>query len=355
MRFILLLALAGCAAEYDLVAPVDVHPEEITECEFEPVDGVKELQRYSCNPVFTSSDESWVDTLGSLSFNHTMVMGHPFYQLWYVGRTGNQAGEFSVGYAASTNGTDWQSHPSNPGWPTPDTSKWDGGSIQLINVAGDPNTGGYLMLYGGISRAEDFFGIGVAGSRDGLEWELLPQNPVFDLDLRYDGVDFSWPLDLKISEDYLYEAFLAGGKDEEALDLYRIQTRQADNWSEKPERVMRAGEAGAWDDEGFLDAAIVDFDGTQYMFYTGFGSWVEDGNIRYTQEAFLGLATSTDGGNTWKRETKNKPLGLHLEPSGSVTMVAARRVGTRIHLWVSDWYPELEETGVGFFVYEPPL
>ncbi len=350
-RLIPMVALLGCNSDYTIQAqPVDIHPEQVTECAFQDVDGMAGMQEYTCNPVFTASGEEWAKNLASTTFNHTMVMGHPFYQLWYVGYRNN--GDWSVGYAASPNGTDWTPHAQNPGWAASDPAAWDGDWMQNMKVSGDPNTGGYLMLYGGISR-QDQFGIGVAASRDGREWERMPGNPVLDMSLRYSGVRFSWPLDLTVREGS-YEAWLAGERNDGPLDIYRMVADRPDQWTDAPERILGAGSGGDWDDEGFLDAAYVELDGVGYLFYVGFGAWVEDPDttVRYASESYVGLAVRTDTG--WSRVRKN-PIPIHLVEDGQVDSVAARAVGNRIHLWVGQYHPDLDMNGIGLFVYEPPV
>jgi len=54
----------------------------------------------------------------------------------------------------------------------------------------------------------------------------------------------------------------------------------------------------------------------------------------------------------WER-TANKPLPLHKSESLGARIVAAEVVGSRIHLWVSDYYEAEEAWGVGLFLYEP--
>ena len=34
-------------------------------------------------------------------------------------------------------------------------------------------------------------------------------------------------------------------------------------------------------------------------------------------------------------------------------MVAARAVGSRIHIWVEDYYSDIDANGIGYFLYVP--
>jgi hypothetical protein len=348
-RLSLLALLAAGCIQYEFTA-VDVDPEEITECDFTAYDDLPELSVYECNPVFTTTGESWAANLGQLAFGETLVLGHPFFQLWYVGWD-EDYDAWSVGNAVSENGTDWLPHPENPSWPERDDGDWDAGSIQGLSVDWDPNLGGYTMLYGGISPAQDFFGVGIAGSRNGSEWALSPANPVLSLGLPYDGINYAWPLDLTIREGS-YDAYFGGETDGETIDVFRLQTDDAEDWNRAPERIFEAGEADAWDGQGVVQASVVDFNGVLYMFYVGFAQWQTSGSVRYTDQSHLGLAKSVDAGATWTRAF-DAPLPLSNTTHGDITLVAARKIGSRIHLWVGDLYPDLDTNAVGYFLYTP--
>ena len=77
-----------------------------------------------------------------------------------------------------------------------------------------------------------------------------------------------------------------------------------------------------------------------------------EGTVRETEALFLGHATRTDEDEPWERE-QDEPVPLHLAPEGRVSAVAAHAVGSRILLWVTDWYEDLDAYGVGSFVYTP--
>ncbi|MEQ1508003.1 MAG: hypothetical protein ABMB14_37590 [Myxococcota bacterium] len=341
------VALAGCGAEY-AIAPVDVHPGEVTACAFEPVDGAPGLERYTCNPVFTSSDEPWAATLTATSFGTTNVLDHPFYQLWYFAQSD---GGPLAGYATSPDGTTWTPHDDNPQWDG-DASGWDGGMVFGTEVAWDPDLRRYVLLYGAASADQSAFGLGVATSWDGAHWDAAPTNPVLDLRLPFAGTQVTWPLSMEITDGGV-SAYVGALIDADRVGMWRLESDDVTALTGLGERVFDPGTNGAFDDLGFVDASIAELDGVEYLFYVGFGAWKDLGNgVRGTTDQFLGLATSTDGGASWTR-TSTDPLPVHLDPDGAIGSVAARTVGSRILLWVTDTYPDLGP-GVGYFVYTPP-
>ena len=85
-------AVGACDQDYSISAqPPEVNPEDVTECDFSPIGGTTSqsslFRRYDCNPVFTDSDEGWAEGVRATGFHAELVLGHPFYQLWYTAST----------------------------------------------------------------------------------------------------------------------------------------------------------------------------------------------------------------------------------------------------------------------------
>jgi predicted GH43/DUF377 family glycosyl hydrolase len=346
----LALGLCACEPEYGIVAPVDVHPGDVTECAFEPVEDAPGFERYTCNPVFTATGEDWAEDLSAAAFGTTQVLGHPFYQLWYFAETDDGP---RSGYATSADGTSWEPHPDNPTWPQRRRDAWDGGRVFNTDIAWDPRLGAYVMLYAGVSTGFDTFGLGVATSADGWHWALAPSNPVIDLSLRFGGTQLAWPLTLEMSKRGEPTALIGATEDGDHIAAWRFETDDVTAWTQPGEEVFGPGRSGDFDDQGLVDAAVAEIDGVQHMFYVGFGDWrVVEGTVRESSAQFLGHATSADEGRSWERESR-EPVPLHLDQDGKITAVAAHTVGPRILLWVTDWYAEHDAFGVGYFVYTP--
>ena len=91
------------------------------------------------------------------------------------------------------------------------------------------------------------------------------------------------------------------------------------------------------------------------MFYIGFETWVEDTVNIGVISAFntsLNIATSTDGGTTWTKDSTN-PYPINLTTPGEMSAVGAQVIGSRIHFWLTDNYEGNQ--AVGYFYYEPSL
>jgi hypothetical protein len=362
-----LLALLACASDYNLKnGPVDVNPGDVTACPFTQVEDTP-FYRYDCNPVFPAQgnpDAAWASDVVDVTFAVTEVMEHPFYQAWYVGANESSDGYSGIGYAVSPDGTGWTTHPQNPVFQETAANAWDGDTMAGLQVVWDATRAAYVMVYQGINFGRNTWGMGVATSPDGVTWEKQAGNPVVDFTTQLTDLHWCWPLGLTASGDGNYTGYIAGQpiydiwdpeyyEGRQTCDVYRVQSTGLGTWTVEPTPVFGAAANGAWDDTGFTSIAIEELDGVTYMFYVGFGDWEQHTGYVSASGTFLGYATLEGG--SWVRQGR---VPLNMTTDGDVRAVAARRVGTRIHLWVTDAYPGEDaaadpQAGVGYFLFDP--
>ncbi len=360
-----LALLAGCGQEYQVVqGPVDINPGDIAECGFSPISGTR-LSVYDCNPVFAGSGEGWAEGFVSVGFRTQQVLGHPFYQIWYTAR--NPAGDrWGLGYAVSHNGTDWTPHPDNPLLRN-EEGAWDQDQMDGIQIIWDAARGEYVLWYQGYQLGTNAFdpgqwGIGVKTSPDGVAWSNLKGNGmVLDLQKQYNGVDYCWPLGVSWDASTGYSGYMAGGETPPPgafpnCEVYRFTGDDLDHpntfdFGARP--VLEAGPE-PYDAAGHASVAVVEWaEDAWYMFYVGFSDWQDNGNVITSQNHSFNLATSTDGKN-WVKDPDN-PLPVNNASPGVVRDVAAQKYGSRILLWITDYYEELDQNAVGFYIYEPDI
>lgn len=331
--------------------PVDVDPGDVTDCAFTRVDDT-DFYAYDCNPVFTTTGEDWAPYVGSTAFNVTYVMGHPFYQLWYVAY--DEDDSYAVGYAVSNNGTDWEPYPDNPLVSQEGAKPFERHVMQANQVLWDPDRGLYVMIYSGLNYSgTSDGGTGVLTSPDGIDWERIDANPVlWANDTGVDGISgFCWPLDINLHSQSGYTGFIAGSRSASGpCEGYRLDASGPADWTVDEDIAFPAGDDGEWDDEGLISLNEAELDGDHHLFYVGFGKWTEDrlNNVRIATNSYVGWARSSDGFD-WEKEPEVVPI--HQTEEGEVGAVAAVTVGSRIHLWVTDNYDDT--TGVGLFLYDP--
>jgi hypothetical protein len=356
-----LLALAGCGQEYNVSSPVNVDPNLITECPFSPVPGTR-FQRYDCNPVFTGSDEEWATSTGSVGFHVEEVLGHAFYQMWYATGLTDGTG-MGIGYAISTDGTSWESLPTNPGYQSP-SSGWNRDSLGATAVVWDSNADQYVMAYQGVNYDTDANGLGMLVSEDGRTWSEANDGEMYvNLSADVAGVTYCWPLSLAHDPELGFRGYIGGSNagplgGGDICEVYYyggpdLQNIRPDN--DAP--VLRAGQ-GVHDQKGVANAAVVELDGTWYMFYVGINEWqpVPGTNFVMPLNTTVNLATSPDGLD-WTKSEDNPILEVSVvqDTPFRIGTIAAQTVGPRIHLWIDDYYPDLDTNAVGYFLYEPGI
>jgi hypothetical protein len=107
--------------------------------------------------------------------------GNGIWKMWYAGR--DFRGNYSIGYATSTDGTTWTKYANNPVLsPSPGGTAADDASIVSPHVV--YRSGVYHMWYAGRGSSNQIF---YATSSDGVNWAKHPNNPVLRL-----GGDFAW-------------------------------------------------------------------------------------------------------------------------------------------------------------------
>lgn len=353
MRILLLMALISCSSETEIISqPPEVHPGDVTECGFSQVEETDFLE-YDCNPVFSSTDEGWAPTIGGSSFLVTEVMGHAFFQLFYIGwGDDDRDGNYGLGYALSPDGTNWSPHQQNPMIEPSVSSAWDGSGMDAPRVVWDEESQQYVMLYQGynLDPTNLQFAMGVATSTDGQDWTRFPLNPVLNMAAPSGNVQsWCWPLGLTRGLVGGFNGYMAGiRKNRTACEVFQIVASDITNWEPQNDVLLAAGQSGDWDDEGYTSLAIAELEGTHYLFYTGFGKWENLGSYQETRKSYLGMATSSDG-SSWTKTGEIIPINN--TTAGHVGSVAAASIGGRIHLWVSDRYGD--NNAVGYFLFDP--
>lgn len=85
------------------------------------------------------------------------------------------------------------------------------------------------------------------------------------------------------------------------IKIYRLTSRDSTTWTLNPTTpVLEKGSSGQWDDKSVETPSVVKFNGTYYMFYTGYRN-----NSAVDFE--IGYATSSDG-ITWTKSASNPIL-----------------------------------------------
>ncbi|MEC7983634.1 MAG: hypothetical protein VX278_00640, partial [Myxococcota bacterium] len=186
--------------------------------------------------------------------------------MWYTAEQDSGGFKKSIGYAVSSNGTEWTSHPSNPLLAV-DPTGWDQDSIASQVIVWDPIDTQYIMAYQGFTVGGTW-GLGIATSPDGVSWTKSAQNPALNFNdysyteddlwsyfcndfvedrtiCDYYGISYSssyepvvgvqpcWPLTITISDRGLLRGYIAGTDTRRAIETaFDWAQLEADLWAE---------------------------------------------------------------------------------------------------------------------------
>lgn len=351
------LAAVACGNETNLRSSFEsVDPVDVLPCEFSPLSGSR-MSVYDCNPVFTSVDEPWLESVDSVAFRTEFVMGHPVFQVWYTGALAVSDTRWGLGHAISADGINWTPHPDNPLYvPTTD---WDRDAATGVNIVFDADADAYALTYQGSNLDGDpaSLGVGLLTSSDGVFWdEPKTGEPLIDL-TRTSRV--CWPLGMSWSSGqgyYGFVAFEAPGRDLICQPhRFEADALAAGSLEVDDGPALEAG-PDLFDASGVTSTASVELNGRFYMFYVGFESWEPSGVYGFVTAANMSLALAvSDDGVTWRKAEGENPLPVALTSPGQISTVGAQVIGERIHVWVTDRYEDLDSRALGYYIYDPAI
>ena len=246
------------------------------------------------------------------------------YEMWYGGSYGITH-PYSIGYATSPDGINWQKDTIHNPVLTPDAGTWDESSVELPIVIRE--NGQYKMWYTGWQNSN--FRIGYATSPDGINWEKdTINNPVLSpgsADWENSQVGYC----SVIPNSGQYVMYYSGGGST-AGGIGQATSADGINWIRDTinNPLVVPGQTGEWDDFLVMGPRCFYNQGYYYMFYTAWHTNI-DGIRR------IGLATSSDGIN-WQKDTAHNPV---MAPSSGTWDGSLIEVGTvmlindTVHMW----------------------
>jgi predicted GH43/DUF377 family glycosyl hydrolase/PKD repeat protein len=224
-----------------------------------PEIGPADWQKYPANPVL---DHGVRGSWDALHVSHPSVLyDGTLYHLWYAGYNGVQ---WSIGYARSRDGIDWEVYPGNPVLSDGLGDVWDGTSVSQPCVLFDGER--YRMWYAGYDG--EHLRIGYATSNDGIAWNKHP-NPVLDVGTTgsWDAMGVSSPT--VVFDGIGYRMWYAG-YDGEHLRIGYATSNDGIAWNKHPNPVLDVGMTGSWDAMGVSGPCAVDLEGKIRIWYSGY-------------------------------------------------------------------------------------
>jgi len=230
----------------------------------------------------------------------TVISATGKYHMWYSGRGisfQNYWGQYSLGYAESADGKDWDVSPANPILGPGQSGKWDDWYRGQVAVIYDG--GLYKMWYSG-GRRSGAWQTGYATSTDGLDWSIYAGNPVLQA-----GAAGSWDEEESdgpavIKDGALYKMWYHGcNADYSVCSIGYATSSDGILWTKDPGNpVVLQGTTGTWDAGGLLLPRVVKNGATYEMWYhsnSKIGRATSPDGTNWTKDANPVLSTGWDG------------------------------------------------------------
>lgn len=174
-------------------------------------------------------------------------------------------------------------------------AEWDSINVYLPHVLFHDDL--FYMFYIA-GKQSSFFetSIGFATSADGFNFTKSNANPIFEPDgTGFDSLVVGNP-SILVEEDFWILFYGADSAIAVGPGPFIGRATAPDPtgpWTRLDEPVMQVGSPGEWDSDRILPHNVSRTDSGYVMFYSG--------TDRFPSRASIGLATSTDGGLTWKK------------------------------------------------------
>ena len=186
------------------------------------------------------------------------------YKMWYTGSAADLLPFFKIGYAISSNGTNWDKYDFNPVLSASTIGNWDPEGISSPSVI--YKDGIYYMWFTGHKNISS--AIGLATSSNGINWDWYQGNPVLEGDIN------SWDKNvancevLEIGGNFL---MWFSGKDGSTSRIGFANSEDGVNWEKYQGNPVLENGPGFWEQFSVDEPDILYIEGEYlYMWYSGF-------------------------------------------------------------------------------------
>ena len=215
------------------------------------------------------------------------------YYMWYTGYDGKN---LRIGLATSADALNWSKHDDNPLFDLGESGTWE--DFHVYNPCVFQDKDELYMWYAGarVKKGDWEAKIGLATSRDGINWDRHPGNPVLSYELPWELHSVFGPCVLSV--DGTYHMWYAGGGIPRGIGL--ATSGDGKTWVKYDANPVLEGVAGTWEYVGMDRPAVIKVGNEFRMYYSG---------LQLPYAARIGLATSTDG-KEWVKSSQNPVLDL---------------------------------------------
>jgi predicted GH43/DUF377 family glycosyl hydrolase len=213
------------------------------------------------------------------------------YHMWYTGSI--YATRFCIGYATSTDGINWKRMSDEPVM-EPD-QPWEGQCLMCPSVIWDEKQKLYKMWYsgGGFEGGElEPNAIGYATSPDGLNWTKYSGNPVLRPNSDAECEKYKVAGGQVIRHGSWYLIFYIGFSDTWHGQTCIARSRDGIQWERHPQNPILSPTPGGFDSRSVYTPAVF-FDGKKWLlWYNGASTWPESIGLAIHEGEDLGFDVS---------------------------------------------------------------
>ncbi len=203
-----------------------------------------------------------------------------------------------IGLATSRDGINWTKHPENPIIKLGPPGSWDSSILICESVLFDKDEQIFKIWYVG-GTVGGIFGIGYATSPDGIHWTKYQGNPVITVTEPWEGRNIEGQSVLKTNEGYKIWFASYHAREDQASIGYATSP-DGIHWTKNPQNpIFTPDQPGSWDGYSVDEPDIHYQDGIYHMWYKGWN--------RPMGVSWIGHATSQDG-IRWERAAENPVL-----------------------------------------------
>ena len=240
-------------------------------------DGIN-FTKNSKNPLLTPVSGTWESDF--LWKCQVLMFGKDDFRMWYGGQS---SGIGQVGYATSNDGISWKKYDKNPVITVGNSSEWDSERAKNLRLIYEKDTSEFKGLYYG--GQDKKFAIGLTTSPDGINWIKYRNNPVLKpLPDSWEDKHIS-PFYL-MKQDNLYVLFYEGKGKFNSWMIGIAYSRDLINWYRDPRNpIIVPGFQGDFDAAFVSDPSIIVGSDVLKLYYGSFS----DSDSGYVGLAYLPL------------------------------------------------------------------
>lgn len=304
--------------------------------------------KYAENPVLSPGDEGEWDQNGV--YYASVISDGASYKMWYTGYDSDWVA--CIGFAESPDGVNWTKHISNPVLGPGEEGSWDSASVDLPAVVKTGSS--YRMWYAG-RGSDGIWRIGYATSTDGTNWTKHAGSPVLEPgpEGTWDDTGVGFPTVLfRAGQFHMWYQNWWSSSPDSAVRVGYATSSDGVSWTKSPENpVLAAGPSDSWEHPHvFAPTVIFDADAYVYrMWYASSNPDIDAGRYRF------GYAVSSDGAH-WTKYSLNPVFYRGEPGSWDARNIDGPCVileGETYKMWYSAYNPQYAMLSIGYATAEP--